>query len=130
MKPDLVFRIGILLLATGIGAGAFGAHGLKDAVTPQLLETFEIGVRYQMYGALGLMAAAAWFAKTGARFGTFTAWAIIIGILIFSGTLYGITLGGPKWLGAITPIGGTLQIVGWAILAFAGSRSVKALQEV
>lgn len=123
MKPDLVFRVGTLLLTAGIAAGAFGAHGLKGVVSEQLLETFEIGVRYQMYGALGLMAAAAWHGKTGARFGAFSAWAIVAGIAIFSGTLYGITLGGPKWLGAITPIGGTLQIVGWLIIALGGVRS-------
>lgn len=117
MKPSVVFRVGTFLLAIGIGAGAFGAHGLKGSVTPQQLETFEIGVRYQMYGSLGLMAAAAFFARSGARFSQVAAWAVLAGIAIFSGTLFGIGLGGPKWLGAITPIGGTLQIIGWALVA-------------
>jgi len=117
MKPDFVFRVGTFLLAIGIAVGAFGAHGLKGSVTPQQLETFEIGVRYQMYGAIGLMAAAAFFASVGGRFSGGAVWAVLAGIVIFSGTLYGIGLGGPKWLGAITPIGGTLQIIGWAIIA-------------
>ncbi len=116
MNPGLIFRTGVILLATGIAAGAFGAHGLKDTVSADRLITFEIGVRYQMYGGLGLMAAAAWFKTTG-RCSSCAALVVAVGVLIFSGTLYGIVLGGPKWLGAITPIGGTLQIVGWAIIA-------------
>jgi len=116
MNPGQIFRTGVILLAGGIAAGAFGAHGLKNTVSADLLVTFEIGVRYQMYGALGLMAAAAWFQTTG-RCVSCAALVVAVGVLIFSGTLYGIVLGGPKWLGAITPIGGTLQIVGWAIIA-------------
>lgn len=116
MNPVKIFRVGVFLLATGIAAGAFGAHGLKERVSPNLLDTFEIGVRYQMYGALGLMAAAAWFQVAG-RCASCASLVILAGVLIFSGTLYGIVLGGPKWLGAITPIGGTMQIVGWAMIA-------------
>lgn len=116
MNPDKMFRAGVILLATGIAAGAFGAHGLKDLVTADKLVTFEIGVRYQMYGALGLMAAGSWLKQSGQR-GSCASLAIVAGVLIFSGTLYGIVLGGPKWLGAITPIGGTLQIVGWGMIA-------------
>lgn len=115
MNADKMFRAGVVLLATGIAAGAFGAHGLKDQVSADKLVTFEIGVRYQMYGALGLMAAAGWLKQMGLSVSC-AALAIVAGVLIFSGTLYGIVLGGPKWLGAITPIGGTLQIVGWAML--------------
>ncbi|MBI1325781.1 DUF423 domain-containing protein [bacterium] len=116
MNPDKMFRAGVVLLATGIAAGAFGAHGLKDQVSADKLVTFEIGVRYQMYGALGLTAAAAWLKHMGLSVSC-AATTIVAGVLIFSGTLYGIVLGGPKWLGAITPIGGTLQIVGWAMVA-------------
>jgi len=119
MKSHHVFRVGSLLVALAIVAGAFGAHGLKDIVGPAKLETFEIAVRYQMYNALGLMAAAAWFCKSG-RQGRVPAWGvrlILAGTLIFSGTLYGIVVGGPRWLGAITPIGGTLLIIAWVILA-------------
>jgi uncharacterized membrane protein YgdD (TMEM256/DUF423 family) len=119
MKPRNVFRIGALLLALAIAAGAFGAHGLKGRVTVDKLETFEIGVRYQFYNALGLMAAASWLVKSGSqtRRNRVAVMMILIGTAIFSGTLYGIVVGGPRWLGAITPIGGTLQIIGWVILA-------------
>ena len=119
MKPHQVVKSGAILAALGIAAGAFGAHGLKGKVEPKDLETFEIAVRYQMYHALGLLAVGAWFGAV-ARLPKPASAAIgmlIIGTLIFSGTLYGIVVGGPRWLGAITPIGGTLQIIGWAVLA-------------
>lgn len=119
MKSSTMFRVGVALLALGIAAGAFGAHGLKDKVTPDKLETFEIGVRYHFYNAIALMAAAAWFSREpqGVRGISAAIIAVMVGTAIFSGTLYGIALGGPRWLGAITPIGGTLQIIGWAVVS-------------
>ena len=118
MNSHKIFHIGAVMAGLGIVAGAFGAHALKDKVSPEQLVTFEIGVRYQMYHALGLIALAAWFAQSGLKAAKAPLLCLIYGTLIFSGTLYGITLGGPKWLGAITPIGGTMQIIGWMILAF------------
>lgn len=118
MKPEKIFQIGTILAGLGIVAGAFGAHALKAIVSPEQLATFEIGVRYQMYHALGLIAMAAWFGQSGKTAPKAAVYGLIVGTLIFSGTLYGITLGGPKWLGAITPIGGSLQIIGWMILPF------------
>jgi uncharacterized membrane protein YgdD (TMEM256/DUF423 family) len=118
MKPEKIFQLGSVLASLAIVAGAFGAHALKDKVTPEQLVTFEIGVRYQMYHALGLLAIAAWFRHSGKIAPRVALLCLLIGTCIFSGTLYGIVAGGPKWLGAITPIGGTLQIIGWMILAF------------
>jgi uncharacterized membrane protein YgdD (TMEM256/DUF423 family) len=127
VNSTIIFRSGAALTAFGIIAGAFGAHGLEGKVSPERLETFEIAVRYQMYSALGLIAVAGYF-QTIPRLTkplTTAFYAVLIGTLIFSGTLYGIVGGGPKWLGAITPIGGTLQIVGWLIFAAkAGKREL------
>ena len=119
MKPHQVVKSGAILAALGIAAGAFGAHGLKGKVEPKDLETFEIAVRYQMYHALGLLAVGAWFRPLArlAKPASVAICMLIAGTLIFSGTLYGIVVGGPRWLGAITPIGGTLQIIGWLVLA-------------
>lgn len=117
MKATQIFKTGAILVGLGIAAGAFGAHGLKGKVTPEHLETFEIAVRYQMYSALGLIGIGAYFqamGETPKRAGI-AALLLIAGTVIFSGTLYGIVAGGPKWLGAITPIGGTLQIIAWGM---------------
>lgn len=120
MKPYQIVKSGAVLAAVGIAAGAFGAHGLKGKVEPKDLETFEIAVRYQMYHALGLLAVGAYLAGAAAKLSKPVSIAIILllaGTCIFSGTLYGIVIGGPRWLGAITPIGGTLQIIGWLMIA-------------
>ncbi len=120
MQPKTIFRTGALLAGLAVVTGAMGAHAIKGRVEPKLLETFEIAARYQMYHAIGLIAVSAYFAAIS---GVPKSSAIAIrllwaGTLIFCGTLYAIVAGGPKWLGAITPIGGTLQIAGWMILAF------------
>lgn len=112
--------IGLLLLILGIILGAFCAHGLKDLVTPEKIDSFEVGVRYQMLNALGLMVLAAlkpqfnFSIKNSVIF-------IILGVICFSFSIYGLTfllkgdsLG--KVLGPLTPIGGVLLIVGWSII--------------
>ncbi len=101
--------------------GAFGAHGLKTRIEPELLATFEIGVRYQMYHALALLAVARaqWSA---ARLLATSGWLFLAGTVLFSGSLYLLTLTGQRWLGAITPLGGLAFIVGWFCLALAGWR--------
>lgn len=118
MQPLTIFRIGALLAALGIVAGAFGAHAIKGRVEPKDLETFEIAVRYQMYHAIGFVAISGYFAAVNKvpRSSVIAIRCLLAGTIIFSGTLYGIVSGGPRWLGAITPIGGTLQIIGWLIL--------------
>jgi uncharacterized membrane protein YgdD (TMEM256/DUF423 family) len=100
-----------------VAAGAFGAHGLEKHVTPELLDTFEVGARYHMYHALAIgLAAAVMPPRPGGRL-VAAAWAFLIGLIIFSGSLYALVLSGVKWLGAITPIGGVSLMVGWALLA-------------
>lgn len=113
---------GALFAGVGVAAGAFGAHALGDRVTPARLETFETGVRYQMYHALALLLtgwiATAW---TGWQIDA-AGWLFLAGIVIFSGSLYLLVLTDTSWLGAITPLGGLAFIAGWIMLAIAVAR--------
>ncbi len=97
--------------------GAFGAHGLKDRLGPDMLAIFEAGVRFQMYHALALLAVA--WAHTRWRSTVLTAggWLFVAGTIIFSGSLYLLSLTGARWLGAITPLGGLAFMAGWLCLA-------------
>jgi uncharacterized membrane protein YgdD (TMEM256/DUF423 family) len=109
---------GALFGMLGVIAGAFGAHGLKDVLEPGDLQTFETAVRYQMYHALALVGLGL-MPKACPRTQHVAGWSFVAGILIFSGSLYILVLSGARWLGAVTPIGGTLMILGWALLALA-----------
>ena len=119
----LFFLCGTLFAFISVGAGAFGAHGLKGRLTPDMLAVYEIAVTYQMSHALALLAAAwavtRWPGAPARASGFF----FIAGILIFSGSLYVLSLTGIKWLGAITPIGGVAFLAGWLCLAWAALKS-------
>lgn len=112
-----------------VAAGAFGAHGLKDRLEPELLIIFETGARYHMYHALGLFALA-WLAARGARGAALAGGVMLVGIAIFSGSLYALALSGERWLGAITPLGGLALLTGWALAALAALRAARASQPV
>ncbi|MEX2541929.1 MAG: DUF423 domain-containing protein [Trueperaceae bacterium] len=112
LTPARVAALGAALAAVAVGLGAFGAHGLREVLTPDRLATFETAVRYQMYHALGLLAAAA----LGARAVPAAPW-LLAGSLMFSGSLYLLVSTDTGWWGAVAPIGGLLQIAGWLILA-------------
>ena len=112
------FILGAVLAALAVVFGAFGAHGLRARLSPQDLETFEVGVRYQMYHALALIVVSWAIAHWEAGIATTAGWFFVAGILLFSGSLYVLVLTGPRWLGAITPIGGVAFIVGWVLLAW------------
>ncbi|TSA84497.1 DUF423 domain-containing protein [Deinococcus detaillensis] len=102
---------GAVLAGTAVALGAFGAHALKAAISAENLAIFETGVRYQMYHGLALLVLGAYpQQRRGA------AW-LLGGTLIFSGSLYVLALTDTKWLGAITPIGGVLQLIGWGWVA-------------
>ncbi len=116
------FGLGAVAAAIGVGLGAFGAHGLKARVTPEMLAVFETGVRYHLIHALGLLAVG-WAA--GRWPGTATQAAGVLmtaGIVVFSGSLYLMTFTGARWLGAITPLGGLAFIAAWVSLAIAAFR--------
>lgn len=117
------FVMGAGLAALAVAAGAFGAHGLKSRLTPQLLEVWEMAARYQLFHALGLMLAALAVERFSAAPGPLGGWLLGIGIVIFSGSLYALALSGIRALGAVTPIGGVLLIAGWICLAVGAARS-------
>jgi len=119
---DRVFVIiGSLLMFIAVGAGAFGAHGLNSyfAQYPDLKETFETAVRYQMVHGLALFIVA-WLSSKWP--GSLTIWAgylFLAGVILFSGSLYVLVFTRIPWLGAITPVGGLAFLAGWLCLAFA-----------
>ena len=103
----------------GVAFGAFGAHALKNRLSPDMLAVFETGVRYQMYHVFALLGVAAAIGHAGAaRLLTLAGWAFVAGIVVFSGSLYALAFTGTGILGAITPIGGLAFLIGWACLAF------------
>ncbi len=117
------FAAGAALCGLGVVLGAFGAHGLRARVTPDLLAVFETGVRYHLIHALGLLAVAWAAARWPAAWVSAAGWLFVAGIVIFSGSLYLLVLTGTRWLGAVTPIGGLCLIAGWALLAVGALRA-------
>ena len=111
--------LGAGLAALAVAAGAFGAHGLRGRLVPDMLMTFEIGVRYQMYHALALLAVGLALSRWPSSTLTVAAWLFVAGTLVFSGSLYALALTGQRWLGAVTPLGGAAFIAGWLALAWA-----------
>jgi uncharacterized membrane protein YgdD (TMEM256/DUF423 family) len=117
----LFLGIAAILGGVSVAAGAFASHALREQLSERAVAIFETGARYQMYHALALLlvalllsqAATAQFLLTAAGFG------FIAGVLIFSGSLYALSLTGVKWLGALAPVGGVALIIGWGCLAVA-----------
>lgn len=114
-------RVAALLGFLGVGLGAFGAHGLKGsfessglgpAVVIERLDWWKTATFYHLVHAVALASAGAASLALGSSARLVT-WCFGLGITIFSGTLYAMALGGPRWLGAVTPIGGVLLMVGW-----------------
>ena len=115
-------RIGAIFMFAAVGLGAFGAHALRQRLSPEMLAIFETGVRYHVYHALGLFAVA-WVAdKNPASWAHAAGWAFTVGIVVFSGSLYVLSFTGVRWLGAITPLGGVVFLVGWILLFLAAGR--------
>ena len=124
MTPDrLFFGIGALLAGRSVALGAFGAHGLRNTLSPEDLVTFETGARYQMYHALALLAVAWAYARWEAPLVHVAGWLFVVGIVIFSGSLYALVLSGQRWLGAVTPLGGVALLAAWLVLAWSVFRS-------
>ncbi|MCA3007457.1 MAG: DUF423 domain-containing protein [Phycisphaerales bacterium] len=118
MQSARSIRVGAALGALAVLAGAFGAHALQGRLADKALATYEVAVRYQTYHALalvlcGLLAERGWRTAGAAR-------AFAAGVLVFSGSLYVLVLTGATWLGAVTPLGGVLLALGWALLALGG----------
>ena len=114
----LFLTISSIMMALAIAIGAFGAYGLKSIVTPKLLVIYNTGVEYHFYNTLGLFAATFMlYLKPDSKRVRVSLWLILIGMIIFSFSLYMLVLLNMPILGAITPIGGTLLIIAWIMLA-------------
>lgn len=116
--------IGAIAAALAVALGAFGAHALKARLAPDLLAVYHTAVQYHFYHALGLiliglaagqLAGSVWLKVAG--------WTMLAGIVLFSGSLYVLTVTGQRWLGAITPVGGVAFIAAWILFAVAIARA-------
>jgi uncharacterized membrane protein YgdD (TMEM256/DUF423 family) len=110
---------GAILAAVAVAAGAFGAHALAARLTPERLATWETAARYHMYHALALVVLGAVAHRWPAPLLAAVGWLFVVGIVVFGGTVYALALGAPRWLGAVTPLGGLAFIIGWLLFAFA-----------
>jgi uncharacterized membrane protein YgdD (TMEM256/DUF423 family) len=119
----ILFVLGALSAFIGVAAGAFGAHGLKSRISAEMLSIFEVGVRYQMYHAFALIAAAWVQSKWPSSLVKSGGCLFVIGTILFSGSLYLLSISGMRWLGAITPLGGLAFLAGWVCLAWAAWRA-------
>ncbi|MGE8685943.1 MAG: DUF423 domain-containing protein [Achromobacter sp.] len=112
-----------LNLMVAVGAGAFGAHGLKRMITPELLAVWQTGVLYHLIHGLGLFAVALLGARYGSPLLSAAGVVMFVGIVLFSGSLYVLSLTGTHWLGAVTPFGGAAFLASWAMVALAAYRA-------
>jgi uncharacterized membrane protein YgdD (TMEM256/DUF423 family) len=125
-SPSHIVRWGALLGLLGVAAGTFGAHGLQRVTeAAEAHEWWRTGVLYHLVHALALLFVGLW-AAVGTRGGapgapartlTVAAWSFALGVVVFSGSLYAMALGAPRWFGAITPLGGVAFLTGWVSLA-------------
>lgn len=109
-----VTAAGATLGGLAVALGALGAHALKQRIGADALDWWQTAVQYQMWHSLAVTA----LGISGLSWARLPAWLMTVGTVIFSGTLYMITLGAPLWLGAVTPLGGVAMICGWALLAW------------
>jgi uncharacterized membrane protein YgdD (TMEM256/DUF423 family) len=118
----LFFALGSITALLAVAAGAFGAHALEARLSPDRLDTFKLGAQYQMYHGLALLAVAWATTRWPGGLTTAAGWLFVAGIVVFCGTVYALGLGAPRWLGAITPLGGVSFLLGWLLLAWASLR--------
>lgn len=113
-----LFAAGAVSAFIAVAAGAFGAHALKNRLDADMLAAFEVGARYQMYHAFALFVAAWAQTRWPGTLVTTAGWCFIIGTVLFSGSLYLLSLTGARWFGAITPLGGLAFLAGWLCLGW------------
>lgn len=124
---SLFLFFGALSALAGVAMGAFGAHGLKNVINPEMLTVFQTGVNYQMWHALGLIGIALVRCHDPAsRLLNWAGWLLFTGIVLFSGSLYLLAILGLKWLGMITPFGGASFLLAWLLLAVYAARRRQA----
>ena len=113
-----ILVIGALLALVGVAAGAFGAHGLRPILSEKMMTVFETGVRYHLVHALAMLIAGLSAHGFGHRIFIRAGWSFLIGLLLFSGSLYTLALSGVRGLGILTPFGGLAFLIGWGFLAW------------
>jgi uncharacterized membrane protein YgdD (TMEM256/DUF423 family) len=126
--PRLFLAIGAVGAGVSVALGALAAHGLKARLDAATLGTFQTGVTYQFFHSIALCLVALWLrqlSKEPTLGGpeAVAGFAFVVGILLFSGSLYALALGGPRWLGPVTPLGGLAFIVGWLTFAWSACRN-------
>ena len=120
MKAETCLKIAGIAGATGVAAGAFGAHALKGGIAEDLLEIYHTGAFYHLIHSIALLAIASLIQRYQmTKILGLSAVFFAFGILVFSGSLYTLAVSGNRWWGAVTPVGGISLILGWALLFFA-----------
>ena len=109
---------GCICAGLGVAAGAFGAHLLKELLDQPMLAVYDTATRYQMYHAFAMILSGMLVRVNQDGAAAKAGWLFLAGIFLFSGSLYGVSLLGVRWLGAVTPVGGTLFIIGWGLLGW------------
>lgn len=126
MNP-IFLLLGALSALLGVGMGAFGAHGLKTVISPELLAVYQTGVTYQMYHALGLIGVALISRQApDSKLLHWAGWLMFAGIVLFSGSLYLLVLLNLNWLGMITPIGGVCFLTAWLLITLFAAKIIRA----
>lgn len=121
----LFLMIGSINMLIAVGLGAFGAHGLQGKLTERMIEIYQTGVQYHMIHAIAILIIAVVADRLGyPAMLSWAGWAMFLGIIFFSGSLYVLSISGVKVLGAITPIGGVFFMVGWVLLALSAFKSL------
>ena len=113
MQGSRLIGLGAVFAFLGVALGAFGAHALRDRLSADMMAVYQTGVQYQMIHALALVALGAQERVSG----KVTGWLFLVGIVVFSGSLYALALSGVKAFGAVTPLGGVAFLAGWVVLA-------------
>ena len=125
MTAKTVLILAGILGALSVGIGAFGAHGLESTLTNNgKVETFETAVKYQFYHTLALLLVGILMLNLQSTYFSYASISFILGIVVFSGSLYTLSLTNITWLGAITPIGGLAFILGWVFLVMGVSKTL------
>lgn len=114
----LFLRLGFASSFLAVCFGAFGAHGLQDTLVPKQLSAYETGVLYHLFHSMGLLVIALLYHRAPSRALGVAGWCMVGGILLFSGSLYAMAIGPVEGIGWVTPIGGTIWLIGWALALF------------
>jgi uncharacterized membrane protein YgdD (TMEM256/DUF423 family) len=127
MMNPVFLLLGAVSTLIGVGMGAFGAHGLKAVISPEMLAVYQTGVTYQMWHALGLIGVALIHRQApDSRLLSWAGWLMFAGIVLFSGSLYLLVLLNLHWLGMITPIGGVCFLTAWLFITLFAAKNIRA----